>query len=81
MQPDAAAPVLMHNLRRLQMQLIDGGHHDAVASGLHLLQGAAHLLVGALCPGKFHDAGHQPGLVPDVQPGLLAEHLIKDFRL
>ena len=81
MQPHPAAPVLMHDLRRFQMQLVDGGHHDAVAGDFHLLQGAAHLLVGALCPGKLHDAGHQPGFIPDVQPGLLTEHLIKDLRL
>mgnify|MGYP007042228782 CR=1 FL=1 len=80
MQPHPAAPVLMHDLRRFQMQLINGGHHDAVAGGFHLLQGAAHLLVGAFCPGKFHDAGHQRPR-PRYPAGLLAEHLIKDLRL
>ena len=80
-QPDAVAPALLHDLRLLQLQLPDGGHHDAVAGGFHLFQRTAHLFVLPFGMGQFQNAGHQARFVADLQPGLFAEHLIEDLRL
>ena len=80
-QPDAVPPALLDDLRLFQRELVNGGHDDAIPGGLHLLEGGTNFLVlpAGLC--QREDAGHQPGLVADLQPGLLTEHLIKDFRL
>ena len=79
-QPDAVPPALLDDLRLFQRQLVDAGHHDAVARGLHLLERGANFVVGALCPGQRKDAGHQSCLVADVEARLLAEHLIEHLR-
>ena len=80
-QAHPVAPALAHDLRLFQMQLVQRGHHDAVAGGLHLLDGAAYLLVLPLCLGKADDAGHQAGLVADLQAGGLPQDFVEDVRL
>ena len=80
-QANSVAPALAHDLRLFQMQLVQRGHHDAVAGGLHLLDGAADLLVLPLGPGKADDAGHQACLVADLQPRGLPQHPVEDVRL
>ena len=78
---DAIPPALPDDLGLLQRQLIDGGHHDAIAGGLHLLHRAAYLLIGTLRFRQLDDAGHQPGLVADLKPRLLTEHPVEHLRL
>ena len=79
LQPDAVAAPLPDDLGLFQVHLVHRRHDDAVAGGLHLLQGALQPLVFPLGPGQLDDAGHQPGLVPDLQTGLLAQHLVEHF--
>ena len=79
-QPDAVAGALLHDLGLFQPQLAHRGHHDAVAGGLYLLEGAAHLLILALGLCQLHDAGHQARFVANGKAGLFAEHLIENFR-
>ena len=80
-QPHAVVRALPHDLGLFQFQLADRGHHDAIAGGFHLLKGAAHLLVLPFGLCQLHDAGHQARFVANGKAGLLAQHLIENFRL
>ena len=53
-QPDTVPSALPDDLRFLQRELLNAGHHDAVAGGFHLFQCTADLLVLPFCPGKLN---------------------------
>ena len=80
-QPDTVPPALPYDLRFLQRELLNAGHHDAVAGGFHLFQCTADLLVLPFCPGKLNDAGHQARFVTNFQPRLLTENAVEHLRL
>ena len=79
-QPDAIPPTLPDDLRLFQREFVDGRHHDAVAGGFHLLQGAADLLIFALGLGQLDDAGHQARFVADGKAGLFTEDAVEHIR-
>ena len=79
-QTDPIACPLPHDLRLFQLQFADRRHHNAIAGRFHLLKGTAHLLVLALRPRQLHDAGHQARFITNGKAGLLAQHLIENFR-
>ena len=77
LQTHAVPPALADDLRLLQHQGVDGGHHDAVSGLLHLLQSVGHLVVLRLHLGQLGEQGHQVPVVPDLEPRLLGQRIIE----
>ena len=77
LQTHTVPSALTDDLRLLQHQGVDGGHHDAVSGLLHLLQGVGHLVVLRLHLGQLGEQGHQVPVVPDLEPRLLGQRIIE----
>ena len=77
LEADAVASPLPNDLRLLQHQGIDGGHHDAVAGLLHLLQSVCHLVICCLDSSQLGQQRDQISVVLDLEAGLLGQSVVE----
>ena len=77
LESDAVASPLPDDLRLLQHQGIDGGHHDAVAGLLHFLQSVCHLVICCLDSSQLGQQRDQIPVVLDLEAGLLGQSVVE----
>ena len=77
--PDTVASPLLDDLRVLQLQLLHGGKHDAVARFAGRRQRRRHLVICALCGSQLRQQLHEVAIVADMQPGALRQRAVKQL--
>ena len=77
--PDAVASPLLDDLRVLQLQLLHGGQHDAIARLAGRRQRRSHLVIYALCGSQLRQQLHEVAIIADMQPGALRQRAVKQL--
>ena len=75
----AVAAPLFHDLRLLQLQLADAGHHDAVPRFLHVPQGSGYFVVLRFHRRQAGQQAHQVPVVPYLEAGLFRQGVIEQL--
>lgn len=78
-QPHAVAAALFHDLRLLQLQLVNARHHDAIAGLPHILQRLGHLVVLRFYRRQPGQKAHEVSVVPYLKAGLLRQRPVKQL--
>ena len=79
LQPHAVPAALLHDLRLLQLQLVDAGDHDAVARLSDVVEGAGYLVVLRLHRRQLRQQAHQIPIIPHLKAGLLRQGLVEQL--
>ena len=77
--PNAVASPLLDDLRVLQLQLLHGGQHDAIARFAGSRQSRSHLIICALCGSQLRQQLHEVAIVADMQPRALSQRAVKQL--
>ena len=77
LEPHAVAPALLHDLRLLQVQLVDRRHNDAVASLARIGHRLRHLVVLRLDRRELGEKTQQIAVILHIEARLLAQRPVK----
>ena len=79
LEPDAVASALLHDLRLLQLQLVDSGHHDAVSRFADILQRSGYLVVLRFDGCQPGQKTHEIAIVGHGESRLLRKRMVEQF--
>ena len=77
LQADAVPSSLLHDLRLLQLQLINAGDYDSVSRFPDVLQGPRYLIILRLDAGQRTQQAHQVSVIRHIKAGLLGQRLVE----
>ena len=79
LQPNAVTAALLHDLRLLQLQLVDSRHHNAIAGLPHIPEGGCHLVVLRFHRRQLGKQAHQVPVIGHLKAGLLRQRLVEQL--
>ena len=78
-QPHAVAAALFHDLRLLQLQLVNARHHDAIAGLPYILQRLGHLVVLRFYRRQPGQKAHEVSIIRYLKARLFRQRPVKQF--